>query len=227
MYILSEKWKCRLYILHFSPKHLMDVYFLCLQPTYPCRLFPLHFFHSREICNRPIALSQTERADEVSIDLILWKHTDKNPLKPVLVQSPFFPLQSVYEKGSWAAQLFKLLTNLFLPKSYGIVSTPEQNTDTEWKKERGGWGVHSMDSKDTKGNWECWRLRMIKKRTKEETGEVGQQAQCWTSRNYLLWKQCCVCALSWLRAMMEEGGIKYECSPFYKYSIEILIVFHF
>lgn len=80
----------------------MDVYFLCRQAhlsmSSSC-LLSLPFFHSREISNRPITLSRAERDDEVSIDLIQWKHTDKGPLKPVLVQSPFFIHESVHEEG--------------------------------------------------------------------------------------------------------------------------------
>lgn len=92
----------------------------------------------RDLYRASGSLSQAERADEVSIDQILRKHTDKGPLKPVLVQSPFFPSQSVHEEGSWEAQLFKLPTNLFLPKSEGIVSTPGQKTQTQNEEKRGG-----------------------------------------------------------------------------------------
>lgn len=104
----------------YFPKHLMDVYFLCLEPTYPCRLFPLPFVHSRAIRNRPIALSRAERADEVSIDLILWKHTDKGPLKPVLVQSPFFPnkvsMKREAEKHNYSS--YWLIS--FFPRAKGL-----------------------------------------------------------------------------------------------------------
>lgn len=115
----------------------MDVCFLCLEPTYPCRLFPLPFFHSMEIRNRPFALSRAERADEVSIDLILWKHTDKGPLKPVLVQSPFFPnkvsMKREAEKHNYSS--YWLIS--FFPRAKGL--SPLWDKTQNVKRGGGGW----------------------------------------------------------------------------------------
>lgn len=134
----------------FSPKHLMDVYFLRRQAhlSMSSSFFPLSLsFTQEKLVTGPSLFLGQKRDNEVSIDLILWKHTDKGPWKPVLVQSPFLPKKVSMKRKAEQHNYSSYWLICFFQRAKELSPLRNKTQTQNWKRERGSTGCTQWTAK--------------------------------------------------------------------------------